>query len=203
MYDRSRYTSLCTQKITIIGSWEASGRNEWEKDYYLVRISIAIANCETRWRVGYLSKSCRNNSQHAWRNNLKENAWWESFLCLGVSVDYPPTASLYTEMFRLAPAVTKPSFLPVLGSHLTLHSVFTVSVCVATHVHWSTDHTLALPSNALTHIIKNQNSTCRLLVWPTRWGDILHCCSSQANKSIPHARWGLLPVLPIGHRIGQ
>lgn len=37
--------------------------NEGEKDYHLVRRSIAISNREVRWKGGYLSKSCRNKIQ--------------------------------------------------------------------------------------------------------------------------------------------
>ncbi len=55
---------LSTQKITIIESGKLSRHsNEGEKDYYLVRRSIAIVNREARWRGGYLSKSCGNEIQ--------------------------------------------------------------------------------------------------------------------------------------------
>lgn len=52
-------------------------------------------------------------------------------------------------MLRFAPHVAKPSDLPILGTHLTLHIAFSVSQWVATHVLVSIDQTLTLPSNDL------------------------------------------------------
>ncbi len=50
------------------------------------------------------------------------------------TIFHPPVASLYNDMPIVAPAVANPSFFPVFGNHLTLHNVFSVSECVATHI---------------------------------------------------------------------
>lgn len=51
-------------------------------------------------------------------------------------------------MLRLAPAAQNISPLLALAlfSHRTLHMIFSVSLCVATHTPRSIDHTLILPS---------------------------------------------------------
>src|SRR4051794_32098933 len=52
-------------------------------------------------------------------------------------------------MLRFAPAVANPSVFPIFGSHLALHTAFSVSECVATQFLVSMDQTLTLPSNEL------------------------------------------------------
>ena len=52
-------------------------------------------------------------------------------------------------MLLFAPAAAKPSLRPTLGSHLTAQTARSVSVCVATQVRVSMDHTFVLPSNDL------------------------------------------------------